>query len=429
MKTARGSIEVVGTWLPRISWLVVSLALCLTWDGFGATLSPLMMSVVEPPTKTGDCGGYEFKVHFSITQHLNGWIIQHIRFKNDIAPCPQSSGTPAPVNPQMEYWEAWRVQAGQVFIGDSTDLHEEDVFRTADEADDAQGHISIEGGVGFFDGYSLDESEWPGVPEALSLPARPSSLGPPPGFLDSFTVPHTLTVAFSCCDYFNPQSSALGFPLSTTLAAAGEASAGEAASPRASASAPSSAPTSALVEPVPPAGGSPLPPVPPGVQTLLDRMPAWTLRKLPHVVREKSLVLGAARAAEATLKASLEATLVRSVLNSPLWRDLKPVAARVLIAAYVLAARGNLDALSKIYLFNRLYFKVPPGFIPRKDAKVFGGWRGVPLMDGTINVLWPLTQDLDGHLSLTGQFKGYFGEKYRPLEEFDYFLEKFGTRY
>ena len=86
-----------------------------------------------------------------------------------------------------------------------------------------------------------------------------------------------------------------------------------------------------------------------------------------------------------------------------------------------------LDEQSKIFVLNRMFFDVPSSD-RQEDAQFFGGWRGVPLINGRVNLMWPVGIDRYGQLVLVGRFGGYFGPNYRPLEEFDFFRKKYGIR-
>lgn len=87
----------------------------------------------------------------------------------------------------------------------------------------------------------------------------------------------------------------------------------------------------------------------------------------------------------------------------------------------------KMDIAGKIYIFNRLYLNVPEksGI---SNWKVFGGWGGVNVTEGSINSLFPLEKNELGKLELTGRCGGYFGAPYRGLSEFDFLLERYGRR-
>lgn len=86
----------------------------------------------------------------------------------------------------------------------------------------------------------------------------------------------------------------------------------------------------------------------------------------------------------------------------------------------------DVSAMSRLYVLNRYIFNVPEK--AKFERAAFGGWLGVPYNSQKVNDLWPLTFDKNGKLSLTEQFRGYSGDDYQALQEFDYFNEKYGLR-
>ena len=86
----------------------------------------------------------------------------------------------------------------------------------------------------------------------------------------------------------------------------------------------------------------------------------------------------------------------------------------------------NINKMSNIFVLNRLIFNVPSK-IPANKARFFGGWAGVPHDENYVDMLWPLSF-LDEHLDLVGEFRGYYGDVYDAIGEFDYFLREYGRR-
>jgi hypothetical protein len=86
----------------------------------------------------------------------------------------------------------------------------------------------------------------------------------------------------------------------------------------------------------------------------------------------------------------------------------------------------DVSAMSRLYVLNRYVFNVPAK--ASLDRPTFGGWMGVPHDSQSINLLWPLTVDENGKLTLTGKFGGYSGDDYLALQEFNYFKEKYSVR-
>ena len=86
----------------------------------------------------------------------------------------------------------------------------------------------------------------------------------------------------------------------------------------------------------------------------------------------------------------------------------------------------NVASMSKLFVLNRYLFDAPSK--APFNRSTFGGWVGVPSTDREINWLWPLSIDSAGNLKLTGTFRGYMGDDYLALEEFDYFNKTFRRR-
>ena|ERR1041384_3360545 len=87
---------------------------------------------------------------------------------------------------------------------------------------------------------------------------------------------------------------------------------------------------------------------------------------------------------------------------------------------------NDVASMSRLYVLNRYLFDVPDK-VPMGERR-FGSFFGIPHDSQSVNEMWPLSVDDKGKLALTGSFKGYFGEEYLPLQEFDYFKEKYGPR-
>jgi hypothetical protein len=144
--------------------------------------------------------------------------------------------------------------------------------------------------------------------------------------------------------------------------------------------------------------------------------------------------------------------IVRRLRAAPAWSAMRDVSAqgqplldaceeiareetptiRAAMAAYVsgesqVPGGTNIDAMSKVYVLNRVLFDVP-GWRPLADARFFGGWVGVPQKEGRVDLLWPLSVTADGTLKLTGGPPGYSGDAYDALGEFDHFASRFGRR-
>jgi hypothetical protein len=103
---------------------------------------------------------------------------------------------------------------------------------------------------------------------------------------------------------------------------------------------------------------------------------------------------------------------------------------RAVTKAFVAECRANgtytIAAMSKLFVLNRFVFNVPEH--AKFSGPFFGGWEGVPHDEREMNVMWPLSHGKDGQLELSGAYGGYSGERFRALEEFDFFLRKYGRR-
>jgi len=86
----------------------------------------------------------------------------------------------------------------------------------------------------------------------------------------------------------------------------------------------------------------------------------------------------------------------------------------------------DVDELGNVFILNRVLFRVPAR-VRAEKARFFGGWAGVPHGGGYVDMLWPLVLE-NGQLRLEGEFRGYYGDVYDALGEFDYFLSEYGVR-
>ena len=158
----------------------------------------MTINVTQPGTELTRIGAAWYQVHWNAPANSNGWIVQHIDFSNYVT---QADGTLVNGNnTPVEYWEAWEVQNGRVFVGPASGggIHVADTFRTVSEGTGKRGVVTIFGHVEFIPGYTLNTPPWGNtVPEARSLPSMRSA---PPGWSDSGTLPHWMTVQFNCTD-------------------------------------------------------------------------------------------------------------------------------------------------------------------------------------------------------------------------------------
>jgi RHS repeat-associated protein len=147
-----------------------------------------------------NCGAAEFKVQWQIAGKVNGWVIQHVEWVAVVFTCDNVPKEPN--NPNgLEFWEAWQVVGGEVFIGAKnaagTNKHNADTFRTVDEGEGTKGEVQINGHVRYMPGYRLTEPPWGhDVPEAGDLPTRKNK---PDGWKDEKAKVHSMTVKWICC--------------------------------------------------------------------------------------------------------------------------------------------------------------------------------------------------------------------------------------
>jgi hypothetical protein len=85
----------------------------------------------------------------------------------------------------------------------------------------------------------------------------------------------------------------------------------------------------------------------------------------------------------------------------------------------------DIANMSKPFILNRLLFAVADK--ETSDVRYFGGWDRPP-DDRARDELWPLRMAEDHKLHLTGKYFGYGGPEYQAVQEFDYFLRKYGRR-
>lgn len=110
---------------------------------------------------------------------------------------------------------------------------------------------------------------------------------------------------------------------------------------------------------------------------------------------------------------------------------------REVVAAFMEDLKPNnpemnkVDEWSKIYILNRIAFEVPleyPLGTNRHNNVFFGGWAGVPVHDRKVKLRWPLDYGLNGSVSITGEFGGFFGPDYAGVDEFDFYAARFPRR-
>jgi hypothetical protein len=319
------------------------------------------IEVLDAPTKTSDCGGARSRVKWKMGGK-NGWIIQHVVFAKDRKSC--AGAKLEPVGFVGEYWEAWQVKAGAVKIGDTDAEHQSDTFQIADQGNDTKGKASIVGEVKFFEDYKLDMPPW----EKNKIPlagALPTTSAAPPGWDAAGALEHTLRSAWVCCEG-RKENVVTGTPM-------------------------------------------PEPPEKPGTPK-----PAKNILKSIHGTPPWSRIGPRQRRPRQDVETTMR-RLARAGLG-----DLREAVAQYDEFA---ADREGLAAMSRLFVLNRYVFRLPDR-LPLGELPFFGGWDGVLADEETLAPLWPWTLR-DGQKRLTGTFRGYAGDRYLALAEFDYFTERF----
>ena len=94
------------------------------------------------------------------------------------------------------------------------------------------------------------------------------------------------------------------------------------------------------------------------------------------------------------------------------------------------------DELSKLFILNRVYFKVPE-WDTVEAMRYRGGWLPAapskdgkyPSKEGKYGILFPVEMESDGTLKLSHGGYSYYGGGYFPLKEFNLFQERYGARW
>ena len=147
------------------------------------------------------------------------------------------------------------------------------------------------------------------------------------------------------------------------------------------------------------------------VQVLVDeieRCPAWSRHTSNDLVVRQAILNHLRTISQA------ESDDIRSAIE-------------LFIAAREKAGSYGVDEMSKLFVLNRYLFDVPVSADP-EGAKYFGGWVGVPCDKNHVDLLWPLSLNDKGDLVLKNGFRGYLGDDYVAMDEFDWFTKKYGRR-
>jgi hypothetical protein len=340
-------------------------------------MGDLKIEVVEPPTRKTYCGGAESQVRWWVVGRKSGWILQHITRANNVTDCArehrltETNTVPHETPFEGEFWEAWQVVRGRVFIGDTGKRDEvSDTFRVEDWGGNTRGNQKVVGEAKFFENYNFKKPPW-GHDPRLPAGSLPTMRTAPPGWDATGSDAHTLEAEWVCCPKDYKATKVTGAP------------------------SPSAKEKTGTESPVK------------NVLNVLKQLPAWT--------RLGADRRGRYRVAELLMPLLRErAENVRAAMKIYI-RDLSKT-----------SQLNDIDGMSRLFVLNRYYFDVP-STISLEKIRSFGGWDCVPSDEKSLNPLWPWSIRR-GKKFLTGTFGGYFGPIYLALDEFDFFRKSF-SRY
>ena len=344
-------------------------------------MGALSIEVLDDVHSTSNCGGMDFRVRWHVDGQANGAIIQHIITKDNVRKC---DGSPIDVSDD-EFYEAWQVRNGVVYIGVSDDIHEFDSFVRGPAGDNTKGFHFLKGTVEFIEGYEIlidPFGPWK-QNDIAAAHELPTTRVKPKEFDEATALIHASEDRWNCCGGPGAFRTAVGRVL------------------------PAEFRYERKEEPPKKAGDSGKPKGEGEWRMLreLRAMPPWSDLK----ARDKK----GRQTVERTLK-RLSAASTKSL--------------RRVLAAYMneLNKCSGIAEMSRLFVANRYLFAVPAR-LPL-DSPILSGWRGIPQTEDSIDPLWPWSESRKGDLTLTGVYAGYQGDQFRALREFDYFLERFGRR-
>jgi len=322
-----------------------------------------------------------FRVRWHIEGQLNGAIIQHIITKDNVRKC---DGTPIDVNDD-EFYEAWQVRNGVVYMGVSDDVHQFDAFFRGPAGDGTKGFHLLTGKVAFIEDYEiLVDPLGPWKENAIKAAHDlVTTREKPKGWDDATALDHTCDDRWNCCGGAGAFKTAVGRVLPAEYRYDGKKSPAKKAD-----------------------GGGPKGEGEWRMLRALRSMPAWSDLK----------------ANDKKGRDTVAKTLRR--LSSASDKTLRRV-----FTAYINGIErcsSGIAEMSRLFVANR-YLCAVPSRLPL-DAPISSGWRGIPQTEDSFDPLWPWSESRKGELRLTGVYSGYQGDQFRALREFEYFGERFGRR-
>lgn len=340
----------------------------------------LKIKVVKAAKKINNCGSAESKVKWILSAGDTGWVIQHLKLNHNVLKCDNTPDKKLN-RKKLEFWEAWRVEKGKVFIGRTASAHGSDTFRVLDHYRRKKKH-SATGKVKFIAGYNLTVGKGPGdwkendVPAAGSLPTRRTK---PTGWKDAGARDHNLEVEWNCCKASPDRSKVTSTPAKSDKEV-GKVS-------------------KSLIFPFVSVPAK-------RVTKHLHSSPSWINLQIEANNEIKILYV------------------LRRIGTYP--TDVIRGGIKLFIYQCKKEKSYSLEEQSKVYLLNRYLFQLPRS-VPRQELRFFGGWI-TPELGKTANPSWPLVYDSRLRLVIKGKFGGYMGDEYRAIEEFDYFSENYSRR-
>jgi hypothetical protein len=334
----------------------------------------LKIKVIRGPKSTAHCGGAELVVEWQLGPNDIGYVVQHVVFDYGDTTC---EGDPITKPRKVEYWEAWEVVYGVVYMGmnkaganAATPGVGTDFFILADRGPETEGINTITGRVKFLSLFRLPPS-WVNGPQPRAG-GLPNSGTAPPGWTDVGALTHTLVSKWNCCGDDCEEPCVTGEPTGTSLD------------------------TRTMTKKIS------LPQHP--VARAIAEIPAW-----------------------APVAAAPLATIQRG-LNALKKFSLSDVRSGIVeyINHSVAREHYGIEEMSRLFLLNRFLLAVPSAPAPR-GTPVFGGWVTPSTTEGS-GLMWPFSGAPKGGIKLTGKFLDYFGPPHEALREFDYFIN-FGPRF